>query len=115
VGDHPFAAAFDEKLSNRSLRYVNNHDIVTHVPPPPPFFGYKHVSVRRFIAADGTISGNPPNFIHFFAELLGPPEHLLEIINGLTEGTLRTAPNYLLDHMPKAYAIWAWNDFDANG
>jgi len=24
-------------------------------------------------------------------------------------------PVFLLDHMPKAYAIWAWNDFDANG
>lgn len=111
VGDHTFAAAFDAKLSNRSLRYVNNHDIVTHVP----IFGYKHVSVRRFIDAHGTISGNPPKFIHFFAELLGPPEHLLDIINGLQDGTLRTAPNFLLDHMPKAYAIWTWNDFDANG
>lgn len=113
VGDDTFAAAFNANLANKTRRYVNHHDVVTHVPTP--LFGYKHVDVRRFIAPDGTISGIPPPLIHFFSELLGPPEHLLEIINGLKEGTLKTVPNYLLDHMPKAYAIWTWNDYDANG
>lgn len=113
VGDGTFAAAFNANLSTKTLRYVNHHDVVTHVPPPP--FGYKHVDRRRFIAPDGTISGNPPPLLHFFAELLGPPEHLLEIIDGLRKGTLQTAPNFLLEHMPKAYAIWTWNDYDANG
>jgi hypothetical protein len=32
----------------------------------------------------------------------------------LKQGTLKTAPNFLLDHMPKAYAIWTWNDYDTH-
>ena len=47
VGDRAFAAGFNARLATSSLRYVNNHDIVTHVPPPR--FLYKHVDVRRFI------------------------------------------------------------------
>jgi triacylglycerol lipase len=113
VGDSTFAAAFNANLANKTLRYVNDYDVVTHVPPP--ILNYKHVDLRRFITPDGTISGNPPPLIHFFAELLGTSEHLLEIISGLTKGTLKTAPNFLLEHMPKAYAIGTWNDYDANG
>jgi triacylglycerol lipase len=113
VGDRAFATAFGAKLAGRSLRYVNHNDIVTHVPPP--LFGYKHVGEGRFIARDGTIAPNPPVLAHFFAELFGRPETLLENIDGLRGGTLKTAPNSLTDHMPKAYAIWTWNDHDANG
>ena len=112
VGDATFAAAFNANLAAKTLRYVNHHDLVTHLPPP--LFGYKHVDVRRFIAPDGTISGNPPPLIHFVDELIGPPEHVFEVINGLREGTIKTAPNYLLEHMPKAYAVWTWNDYDEN-
>jgi len=113
VGDRAFAAGFNARLGASSLRCVNNHDIVTHVPPP--LFAYKHVDVRRFIAPDGTISGRPPSLLHFFGELFGRPEQLLETIDALKQGTLKTAPNFLLEHMPKAYAIWTWNDYDAHG
>jgi hypothetical protein len=47
--------------------------------------------------------------------LIGQPKSLLETIQGLSKGNLQTAPIFLLDHMPKAYAIWTWNDHDANG
>jgi len=112
VGDQAFAAHFKAKLPNRTLRYVNDHDVVTHVPPP---LGYRHVDERRFIAPDGHVSDGAPSLAHFFADLIGRPQQLLETINGLGHGTLRTAPVFLLDHMPKAYAIWTWNDYDANG
>ena len=113
VGDRAFVADFNARLGASSLRYVNNHDIVTHVPPP--LFAYKHVDIRRFIAPDGTISGTPPSLLHFFGELFGRPEQLLEVIDALKRGTLQTAPRFLLEHMPKAYAIWTWNDYDAHG
>jgi hypothetical protein len=71
--------------------------------------------VRRSIAADGVISGTPPPLIHFFEELIGRPQQLLEMIDSLNQGTLKTPPKFLLDHMPKAYAVWSWNDYDANG
>ena len=113
VGDASFAAAFNADLSGNTLRYVNHHDIVTHVPTP--LFGYRHVAVGRFIAANGTVSGSPPLLQHFFDELFGSPEVLLETIHGLQSGALTIPSNALLDHMPKAYAIWTWNDYDANG
>jgi triacylglycerol lipase len=112
VGDQTFAQSFNAKLSGRTLRYVNHHDVITHVPPP---LGYHHVEVARFIAPNGTVSGTPPSMLHFFSELMGQPESLLPTINGLLNGTQRIPPNFLLEHMPKAYAIWAWNDYDANG
>jgi triacylglycerol lipase len=117
VGDRTFASAFNLHLAGKTLRYVNHHDVVTHVPPPlpSPLPGYKHVDVACFIATDGTISGAAPSLLHFFSELIGTPEHLLDIIENLRNGTLSAAPNFLLEHMPKAYAIFAWNDFDANG
>jgi triacylglycerol lipase len=112
VGDRTFAQAFSAKLSGNSLRFVNDHDVVTHVPLP---IGYKHVDLRRFIAPDGSVSDGPPALLHFFGDLIGQPKALLESIEALSKGTLQTAPNFLLDHMPKAYAIWTWNDYDANG
>ena len=113
VGDRDFRDRVQRKPGEQdpSLRQSSRR----RHPRAPPLFGYKHVDERRFIATDGTVSGNRPPLVHFFAELFGPPEHLLEIINGLRDGTLKTAPNYLLEHMPKAYAIWTWNDYDANG
>jgi triacylglycerol lipase len=112
VGDRTFAAHFNAKMLNRTLRYVNDHDVVTHVPPP---LGYRHVDVRRFIAPDGDVSDGGPALAHFFTDLIGRPQQLLETINGLGHGTLQTAPVFLLDHMPMAYAVWTWNDYDANG
>jgi len=112
VGDSAFANAFAAKLSRKSFRYVHDHDVVTHVPLP---IGYEHVDIRRFIAPDGTVSQGEPAISHFFADLIGKPSILLEIIEGLSKGALKSAPTCLLDHMPKAYAIWMWNDYDANG
>jgi hypothetical protein len=38
----------------------------------------------------------------------------LDVIHGLSSGRLASASTPLLDHMPKAYAIWMWNDYHAN-
>ena len=112
VGDSTFARAFDARFGGRSLRYVNDHDVVTHVPPP---LGYAHVDVERFIAPDGTISGGKPAVPHFFAELFGKPAALGTMIQGHAKDLTQPAPEFLLDHMPKAYAFWTWNDYDENG
>ena len=116
VGDPTFATAFNAKLASKAFRYVNDQDVVTHVPPPvlAPWL-YTHVDPRRFIAPDGTVSAGGPAIPHFFGDLIGRPQVLLESINGLLNGSLSLAPTFLLDHMPKAYAIWSWNDYEANG
>jgi len=111
VGDTVFARAFDAKLSGRSLRYVNGNDLVTHVPPR---IGYKHVDLGRFIAADGSVSSGVPALAHVSDGPDGEPGGMFEVIDGLSSGTLASASTFLLDHMPKAYAIWMWNDYHAN-
>jgi triacylglycerol lipase len=109
VGDSTFAAAMTTKFATRMLRFVNNHDIVTHLPPP--LYGYTHIDLRRLIARDGTISNRPPTLQHFFSTLVGAPEQLLALIESLDAGASAFAPTFLLDHMPKAYAVWTWNDY----
>jgi len=37
------------------------------------------------------------------------------MIQGHAKDLTQPAPEFLLDHMPKAYAIWTWNDYDENG
>jgi hypothetical protein len=48
VGDQVFSDAFDRALGDRTFRYVNNYDIVPHLPPeklPAPFppFHFPHL------------------------------------------------------------------------
>ena len=111
VGDPVFVRAFDAKLSGRSLRYVNGNDLVTHLPLP---IGYQHVGAERCIAPDGSVSSGVPAFAHVSRALVGEPGALLEVIDGLSRGAPASAHTFLLDHMPKAYAVWMWNDYHAN-
>ena len=46
VGDRLFAAGFDARFADRVLRYVNDADIVTHVPTPLPL-PYAHAGALR--------------------------------------------------------------------
>ena len=114
VGDRAFANAFGEKFGDRSCRYVNNHDVVTHVPPPvlPPWY-FRHVRSRRFIDEAGQISSGRPALAHLFSDLVGHPRTLREMVSGIEGGVLAHPPTFFLDHMPKAYAIWTWNDYEA--
>jgi len=113
VGDDIFASAWTAAFQGRSMRFVNNHDIVTHVPPP--ILGYRHVDPRRLIARDGVISDGQPNVPHFFSDLIGEPVQLPALIASVSGGASTFTPAFLLDHMPKAYGIWIWNDYDRHG
>jgi triacylglycerol lipase len=113
VGDGAFAAALTARFAGRMQRFVNSNDVVTHIPPP--IFGYKHVDLARYIAADGTVSGERPELAHFFTVLVGHPRELPKMMKTAEPGAEAFHPQFSLDHMPKAYAIWCWNDFDAQG
>jgi hypothetical protein len=114
VGDTAFAAAFDARFGPCSLRYVNDADIVTHVPPPLPS-RYKHVAGLRHIRQDGLIFASPPPLAHYFNDIFGDPLLMLDVVNALKAGTLIRAPHALLDHMPRAYTSDIWNDYGRNG
>ncbi|MEO8481665.1 MAG: lipase family protein [Acidobacteriota bacterium] len=113
LGDQAFVDAFNTRLSGRCLRYVNHLDAVTHVPPS--LFGYRHVDAVRNIAKNGKITGNTAPFLHYFSDLFGHSETLLPIIQTIQSKPTGATPTFMLDHMPKAYAIWTWNDYDAHG
>ncbi len=118
VGDRLFAAAFDDRFADRSLRYENDTDIVTHIPPAlrPPFTpSYEHVGQRRHIMPDGRITMQAPLLAHFVRDVFGNIEHLREVVEALRTGVMRRAPDFLLDHMPRGYAVDLWNDHDAHG
>jgi pimeloyl-ACP methyl ester carboxylesterase len=116
VGDGTFVAAFDRRFSGRSLRYVNDTDIVTHVPPPIliPFL-YDHVDSLRQIASDGDVSTRRPRLDHYFVELINDTGHVREVVEGLRKGVLTRPPKFLLDHMPRGYAVDIWNDYARRG
>jgi len=114
VGDEAFAGAFNARFANRSLRYVNDADIVTHVPPPLPL-PYVHVDELRYIGADGLIGNREPTLAHFFNQVIGQVRHIRETVELLRTGTMQTAPDFLLDHMPRGYATDIWNDYADQG
>jgi triacylglycerol lipase len=114
VGNEAFATAFNARFGNRSLRYVSDADIVTHVPPPFPL-PYFHVDELRYIGADGLIGNREPMLAHFFNELIGQVRHVQETVELLRTGTMQTAPDFLLDHMPRGYATDIWNDYADHG
>jgi len=120
VGNGEFAAQLDAALVNKSFRYVNDHDAVTHMPPKPfafPHGGYTHISELRSINKDGQVSTTEPTVSHFALDVFGDPGVgvLLDIINLLHQGHRITLPDTLTDHTPLYYALHTWNDFAVNG
>ena len=114
VGDRLFAAAFDARFGARAARYVNDADIVTHVPTPFPLL-YQHVGQLRHITPDGRITSQAPMLAHFVRDIFGDVGHLQDVVQALQAGAMRRAPDFLLDHMPRGYTTDIWNDHDAHG
>jgi triacylglycerol lipase len=114
VGDRAFAAAFDARFGDRAVRYVNDADIVTHVPTSFPL-PYAHVGRLRQITPDGRVTGQAPVLAHFVRDLFGNVGHLQDVVQALQAGAMRRAPDFLLDHMPRGYTTDIWNDHDAHG
>lgn len=112
VGNRRFALRHARRFGPRSLRYANDADIVTHLPPPIP---YEHAGTARFIGPDGRVSLRHPRFEHFFQWLIGNPAHVREMRQCLYDGRVKEAPDFLLDHMPRAYPVDMWNDYVAFG
>ena len=114
VGDAAFAAAFDKRFGPKALRFVNDADVVTHVPPSLRT-RYKHVGNLRHIRPDGSIATTAPSIGHFFDDIFGDPRHTLEVVRAIESGLIRTPSDSLLDHMPRAYTVDIWNDYVKNG
>lgn len=118
VGNGIFAESFDTLFVERSVRYVNDHDVVTHVPSEIvafPHGRYTHVSHLRWINKDGQVGTTEPTVKHFIQDVFGNSEVFLDIVNLSQQNVQITLPDALLDHTPLYYALHTWNDFAVNG
>lgn len=58
VGDEDFAANYDKHLRRNTFRYVNDLDIVPHLPPEGRTFKYKHVGYPCYFTNEGALKGS---------------------------------------------------------
>jgi triacylglycerol lipase len=113
VGNQVFTGNFNARFGDRSLRYVNDHDIVTRVPPEQaafPFGRYAHVDAIRWIDREGHIGRVGPSS-GFFSDVIGDPAFVLHILTRFQALGLPSLPDALRDHTPLHYALHVWNDF----
>jgi triacylglycerol lipase len=115
VGDTIFVGHYNQRFSGRSFRYVNDVDVVTHVPPGRPLSPYLHVDEQRSIDPDGNVSKALPALQHFLRDIFGRPNVVLHILELLTKGQFLEMPDALADHAPVLYATHTWNDLVRNG
>lgn len=116
IGDTTFAAHFNQAFQHNSIRYVNDHDVVTHVPPEHvlPWVKYAHTDFLRWIDPDGNV-GTTQATEHFVSQLFGEMEALLQMVDLAHQPAGFPLPEMFTDHTPLYYALQTWNDFAVNG
>ncbi|MFD8712647.1 lipase family protein [Streptomyces anulatus] len=89
VCDRLLAAAYNKGFKDRMYRFVNNNDIVPHLPPEPAF---THVNALRYIDSRGKLHESMP--------LLSG---LADRARGLTADALAPASDGVRDHFINNY------------
>jgi pimeloyl-ACP methyl ester carboxylesterase len=114
VGNGVFTGTFGGALGLKSTRYVNDHDLVTRVPPEPfalPHGLYTHVDHGRWINQDGQVGTTRPSVGHFVRDVFGRANVGLDLVEMHQRGFGRALPDALSDHTPLYYVLHCWNDF----
>ena len=117
VGNQIFAGHFNTRFTERSIRYVNDHDVVTRVPPElfaVPHGRYTHVDELRWISKDGNVGTTVPTLSHFVTDVFGGSEFLRFTMEQAKAKVLPVIPAALTDHTPLYYVLHIWNDFARN-
>jgi hypothetical protein len=115
VGTGRFARQVDAVFGGRSLRYVNNDDVVPHVPPALlgiPYGLYTHVECLRWIGPDGSIGPVQPPGPGSNEDLIALALTIRRIAAG--EASIDIPPA-LAAHTPLYYTLHCWNDFATHG
>lgn len=105
VGDPEFVAGFNGRHASRSFRYVNHHDVVTHVPPSRWNFG--HVDSERHFDTDGRTAGVS---VRDGDVLAAAARHLAERVESIVSAS-SLVPPAVIDHTPRRYTTLVWNAF----
>jgi len=108
VGDSDFTTSFNQRFQGRSFRYVDDHDVVTHVAPE--LLGYLHVNDQRWINQNGDVTTNAATVQHYLMDIFGDSTFLYDTLQFLMAGLHRSIPDLLKDHAPVLYATHTWND-----
>ncbi|MFF8592402.1 lipase family protein [Streptomyces sp. NPDC015220] len=87
--DATLAKAYNKGFKDRMYRFVNNNDVVPHLPPEPV---YTHVDALRYIDSRGKV--------HDSVSLLGG---LADRAAGLTADALAPASDGVRDHFMRSY------------
>jgi hypothetical protein len=105
VGDPEFVAGFNERHARHSFRYVNHHDVVTHVPPSR--WGFGHVDSEQHFDAGGVAAGVS---VRGADVLEAAARHLAEQVDLIVSGSSLIPPG-VIDHTPRRYSTLVWNAF----
>ncbi len=102
VGDDSFADDFHVN----TYRFVNNNDVVTHVPPCP----YVHVGLFKYIDSSGDLHDSPSVEDRLTDSANGWLKAVINTAGSLRNGWKISIPvDNLNDHAPLFYALHVWN------
>ncbi len=92
AGNYSFAKAFDQAFEPRATRFVNNNDIVPHVPIPTPVLRYWHTNRLIYIDAEGNLNPDMPYW-----------KRMRDGFKGATQDLGKPGPDALKDHAMDNY------------
>lgn len=96
AGDLVFATELNTDLEGKVFRFVNNNDIVPHVPPPylpwNPFRIYKHAGQMLYFDWRGNLISHPNPIVRF-----------VDLTIGLIRDTLEPGFDMINDHRMEFY------------
>ncbi|MEO1403203.1 MAG: lipase family protein, partial [Cyanobacteria bacterium J06635_1] len=96
VGDTKFTSQFNQKLADKFFRFVNNNDVVPHLPPPwltwNPFRVYKHAGKLKYFNAKG-----------FFVSNYNLSMRVIDAISGVIKNFSKSTLDLIDDHSMQYY------------
>lgn len=105
IGDQEFA----KNYAPRAFRFLNNNDVVPHIPPYP----YADLGELRYIDVSGIIHDSISRWQRWMDEIQGHVQCLMENLRHWKHGPAASLPDGLKDHTPLLYALHMWNNLVA--
>ncbi len=107
LGNGAFCARFTKPVH----RFVNNNDLVPHLPP----FPYADIGDLHYIDSRGTLNEGIDIWQRLKDEFQGHIDCLVENVRHLNQDWRATLPDGIKDHTPLLYALHIWNNLIAEG